>query len=1450
MTPLRFAVLLKKHLGPRTRRVWVGDARAHVELRSGDSEELSRVRLELERLAAQRPELHWIDVHQGTGRAVLAFASGSLDTLAAESLVAEAELRARMEGAAFGSFVHPADPEPAERLFIQLVFDVASLALATSLKFSIFPRSGLMGALSSALALVQSNARLRRLVDERLGAESAEVLLSLAIASLDVLAQRPLEGLVGAIERVHLLRELEARSRLFHAREARFFQAPGSARPRSVPTRPVPLPRGPIEEYSDRSWAVALGGFLVSLLSTRSVQRSFGSLFGAVPRPARLGREVFGARFGRHLAARSVLVLDPDALRRLDRVDCLVIQGDLALGGTATIASILVVSEDDYEEIDDVVHDLFGADAPLSIREASSYRLLPMRVSTLPLPEELARAARRIETAGDLPLCLEHTGRIVALVEVRVRSRIGLEELIQAAHHASMRVVLASDDPDVLGAVPADDTLAGGDELWRGVRALQREGRVVCVVTQGDQRALDVADVGVALIKDGAEVPWSAHIVADDDLSEVRLLIEAASVARMVSRQSVNIALGAASLGALASVIGILPMTTARVMTIVNVASLVSMANGYRLTSSFIRRPLLPARDPTPWHALDASGVMQRLGTSPDGLSTRLVALRTVREEGGRSAPSELATAIGDELFSPLVPLLAAGAGLSAVAGSFADAAMVGGVVGANAVVGGVQRFRTERAIARLSRSSAIRVLVRRDGRTEEILSDALVRGDVVLLAGGDLVPADARIIEARGLEVDASGLTGESLPVKKHAAPSFEEVIADRTSMLYAGTTITTGQATAVVVATGANTEARRGAATFRQLPRDAGVERRMRQLMDLTAPVALAAAGGVIGLGLLRGRRLDQLAGSAVSLAVAAVPEGLPLLATAAQLAAARRLSRRGALVRNARAIEALGRVDTVCLDKTGTMTEGSVELALVSDARRRYDEWPEFAAARSVVLAALLASPVESSDPRRSDPIDAALFRARALALAGEAPQIFERIRDLSFTTDRGYHAVFHRRGDSEKLFVKGIPETIAQRLASDSLGEPWSEEQTRSLLGEVKALSEMGLRVLAVAQRDLPPGSPREDGEVGELRLVGLLAFRDPVRPTTRDAIFDLRKAGLRPVMITGDHPSTARVVAEQAGLSAEPVVMTGAEIAALDEADLTELGKNVDVFARVSPSQKVRVVRALSRAGRTVLMVGDGANDAAAIRLASVGVALGEHSAEAARQAADMVLIDPRLGTLVRAIAEGRAVWESVRDAVSVLVGGNLGEIGFTLLGGLVTGRPPLSPRQLLLVNLFTDVAPATALALRRPTIADLRELTDAGPEASMGWRLNRDIGARALATGSGAAVAYATASLIGGRRGASTTALLALVGTQLAQTLRSGQRTPQVVVTSVVSAFGLATIVQTPGLSGAFGCRPLGPLGWSIAIGSSVVAASAGRALPDLLEQYFGSRSAQNLLAT
>ncbi len=1431
---------VRKLLSPRARRSWIGRTRAHIELRDLSQAELvsfaERVRLALGELLRVRG----VEVNAPLRRLVVSFDDDAYALAELLAVVEQAERAAGVENAGFRDemWEHPADAESIERLLVGLCADALGAVAGLSLKFSPLPASRIGGTLGSLFSIAQGTQRLRKPLDERFGPQRADLMLDLAAAMANATAQRSGSAFVELAHKFSRLGEAQARRRIWEQREQELFAAPADvAGLGPIEPRPRALPRGPIEEYADRAWIVSLGGFAVSFLTTRSVQRAIAALFAGLPQPARLGRETYCAELCRALAARQALVIDSEALRRLDRIDCLVLEGGLVARDRYEVRELLVVSHLDEAEVRRALTALLDVERPIEKRTVGEYTFGALGVLGCAVPDELSPGVSDLGRRGGLVVGLLQDDVLVALAEVELIPQTGIDELITAAHEAGMRVVVAGADESLLSGMPADDTIGGGEDLGRGIRRLQREGRGVCLIATSRSPRVD-ADLTIGLMREGETPPWGAHVICKDDLSDVRFLIHAAVAARQVAKQGVNIALGAATLGALVSAGGVLPLTARRVIAVVNAASLISMANGVRGSFVLARRALPAPHDRTPWYALDTRSALVKLRTSEQGLLRREAQRRrrpNLTET--RSRTSELVEAITDELFNPLAPLLAAGAGLSAAVGSFGDAGMVGGVVVLNALVGGLQRFRTERRLRELSRGQRRYAKVRRGAALLDLPEQELVRGDILVLEAGDVVPADCRILTAEALEVDASAMTGESLPVRKDAAPSFEAHIADRSSMLYDGTAIAAGRAVALVVATGEETEARRGASAVKRDPSRGGVERRLRSLIQMTGPVALGAGVALIGAGLVRGRKLEELVGSGVSLAVAAVPEGLPLIATAAQLAAASRLSKRGALVRNVRSIEALGRVDALCLDKTGTLTEGRIELGSISegtsDAPAVYGENEHL-----LLAAALRAAPEQRVGGSRADPTDAALYRAAeslgVRALDGGGGWL--RLRELPFEFERGYQVVLGETREGALLSVKGAPERLIShvtqlRRAGDNVDV--DDAGRAALLERAKELGSTGLRVLGVAEAKV--ATDHDMAEMPGLCFRGFVAFRDPVRPTSAQAVSDLHEAGVVTYMLTGDHPSTAEAIAREVGLLPPGgIVMSGGALAQFSDEELDAQLRRVRVFARVTPAQKVRIVRALQRAGRVVAMVGDGANDAPAIRLANVGIAVGRNCTAAARAAADVVLMDERIETLVHAIVEGRAMWASVRDAVSILVGGNLGEIGFTLAAGLVDGRPPLNPRQLLLVNLLTDVAPAMAIALRPPSLDTLSALRTEGPEASLGQPLNRDIAVRALVTSLGAGSAWVI-TRFGGRERANTVGLLALVGSQLGQTLLSGKLSRPVVITSVASAATLALIVQTPGVSQLFGCKPIGPFGWATAIGASAGATALAGYFPELV---------------
>jgi cation-transporting ATPase I len=788
----------------------------------------------------------------------------------------------------------------------------------------------------------------------------------------------------------------------------------------------------------------------------------------------------------------------------------------------------------------------------------------------------------------------------------------------------------------------------------------------------------------------------------------------------------------------------------------------------------------------------------------------------------------QLGRAVRGELDDPLTPVLVVGSAASAILGSVVDALLVVGALDLNALVGGFQRLRAERALSGLLAQQKQKARVADEGETTRVVDAAkLSPGDVIDLKTDDVVPADARLLWEDGLEVDESALTGESLPVDKSTDPAPRAPVAERHCMVFEGTTVVAGRAQAVVVDTGDRTEAARAVSLAARVPAAAGVQARLQELTRKAMPLTMAGGAAVTGLSLLRGTPIRQAVSGGVAVAVAAVPEGLPLVATVAQLAAARRLSSRGLLVRTPRTLEALGRMDTICFDKTGTLTENRLRLVRVADADGTVHTLDQQAAADTLRAAARACPRLNGDSVRPVHATDEAVLDA-----AGPDPD-WQQTEGLPFEAARGYAAAVGRAGDgSPVLVVKGAPETVLPSCA----GLPSHiSDRSQSLAGD-------GLRVLAVAGRPLRQGEKATDvleEPLRDLEFTGLLALADVARETSPALVRGLREAGVRPVVLTGDHPQTAHAIAVDLGWPEDANVVTGDELAAADRTVRARMLRDADVVARVAPEQKLQVVEALRDAGRVVGMVGDGANDAAAIRAADIGVGISARGSAAARNAADLVVTGDDLSVLIEAVQEGRALWHSVADAIAILIGGNAGEVGFGILGTILSGSAPLSTRQMLLVNLFTDLFPAMAVAVTpkesKEAMQEEESTETDGPlgTALLGAPLIRQIRHRALTTCLGATVAWLFGRFTPGTARRSTTmALCAVVGTQLAQTLADRRDSPLVRVTSLGSALALFALVETPGASQLFGCTPLGPLAWAGVLAAIAVALAGQRALP------------------
>ncbi len=1284
---------------------------------------------------------------------------------------------------------------------------------------------------------------------------------------------------------------------------------PGEIGARAREHRPRPVPAGPIERSAERMAAVGLAVGAASLLATGSPRVGGELVLATVPRAARLGREVFAATAARRLSARDVVTLDARCLRRFDRIDAVVVCAQVLLGERMRVlaaADAATWSRTDrlLDEVDprrvfqpgDVVARQ-GAERVVAVHaEGPRSALHPSG-----LPVELRVGRRRAHAVVGAELD--------GFAEALLRAARACGTVVLTAHASTVELAALVDT--VLPAGTAVDT-----EVWR----LQATGRMVAVVAggarpeapavaAGDADALFSADVGIGVDTPGARPPWSADLICADGLVDAWRILQLPPVAASVSSWSVTLAHSASALAVLTTIAGlgrddtgagqgrraglIRPAALVRVAP-VNAAALGAMALGALSASRADRRsPPAPAWH-TDWHALPADAVRRRLAAVPQepaepaGARTAEIAAPTAGRAVGSmaSAARGFTVALLSDLSDPLIPVLFVGAVASAVLGSTVDAALVAGVSVANAVVSGAQRARAEAVMRRLMarHTPLARVVTTTDTRLVDAVD--LRMGDLVEVRAADVVPADARLVHAESLEVDESSLTGESVPVVKDTAPTPGAALTERHNMLYEGTTVLAGSGRAVVVAVGTATEAGRAGqvAVGHGLPQ--GVQARLADLTRLAIPLTAVSGIVVAGLSWLRGTSLRAAVNAGVAVAVAAVPEGLPLVATVAQMASARRLARLGVLVRSSRTVEALGRVDTVCFDKTGTLTEGRLVLRDVvvrsAAARGRANGAAGGPAARwrrvpaSDPAAAAVHRIAAAASPAPGGPAPHATDRA-VLDAAHGLPALGRRLAEMPFETARGYAATLLRGpGGTEVLAVKGAPEVLLDRCRLGS-------GRRREAVLVAEDLARRGLRVLAVARADQTApdqtgpnqaspdrgrrvgahpranqGSPIGADRLRTLELVGFLGLADTPRPSAAPAVRRLAEAGIRVLVVTGDHPVTAGAIAAELGVPGADHVVTGAELAALGDEEYARRVEEATVFARISPEQKVRLVLALRRRGHVVAMTGDGTNDAAAIRAADVGVAVRGHGSAAATGAADLLLTDADVTRLVDALEEGTSMWQAVTDAVSVLVGGNAGEVTFTVLATALGGTAPLNPRQLLLVNLLTDMAPAMALAVRgrapqggSPAVrADddtarsggetgraHRGTGPAGPRgvrrggvAATDWLtgpLRRILLIRGGATAGAASAAWLLCRLTGTRRRASTVALLALVGAQLGQTLALAGRDPLVITTAIASVVVLAVLVQTPVLSALFGSRPVGPVGWSIALGAAGVATLA-----------------------
>ena len=1447
-----------------SRRVWSARGRAQVEVRGLAGPDCAAVVAEVETALAALGGVSWARVDAVTRRVTVRHHPDQLAVADLTATVAAAETAAGAGAerypAADPSF--PGDPQPVVQQALGLAADVVGLTAAVSGQLLRLPR--LPGGTPAAVALVDTQPRLRQLLESRLGPAGTDLTLAVSNAAVQGLSQGVPSLLVDTGQRAQALLAARARRAAYAAGEADLAgpHRPVRAMPLATGPRPVPLPAGPVERLADRAGAgslLAAGGLLAGTGNPNLAGEAI--LIGA-PRAARAAREAFADTLGIGLARRGTLVVDDGALRRLDRVTTLLIDSAVLHDDRPVVIDAQpVVTDWTREHVWSAAQRLCWGGAQLPVPPPPGRHR--HRLALTPAPPAATAAP-----AGLTRQLLTEDGRVVGEVLVGKEIDPYADAVLAAARAAGLRLTLTDDPAGGELAARADDIVATADPtshvagetgLTQQVRRLQADGQVVAVLGT-DEEALAAADVGLGVIASTGRVPWAADLLCGG-LGEVPRLLAALPAARRISQRGVTLAVGATFLGGLLVAVGG-PGRGGRAVLPVTAAAGSGLLSGTFAAVQVIRSPDPDPVHHTPWHALEPDEVTARLAGlvntaaaagTPAGW-TRLAVDRPrapLAAVAGHTGLAGLVSNVRAEFADPLTPVLATGAAASAVIGSPTDALLVGGVLVANALISGGQRLRADRALRALLADQQLPARRRVEetdpdaggaGGVAVVPASGLRTGDVIELRTGDVVPADGRVLSVADLEVDEASLTGESVAVGKQTQATPGAELADRACMVYEGTTVLAGTARVVVVAVGPATEAGRALALAGRAAGPAGMQARLEELTRRGLPVTLLGGAAVTGLALLRGRPLPAALRSGVAVAVAAVPEGLPLVATVAQFGAARRLSARGVLVRSSRTLEALGRVDTVCFDKTGTLTEG--RLRLVRVAGLDADWAPDAPPARRVLRAAARACPRPGDGQPLAHATDRAVLQAAAAVLGAELAEGWEELVELPFHSDRGFSAAVGRAGDATRLVVKGAPEVLLPRCSherDDTGKRPLDRAGRDRATATVHTLAARGLRVLAVARRNV--GDAVADGQqtldpaelAGDLTLLGFLALADVARPEAAPTIADLHRVGLTTVMITGDHPVTARAIAVGLGIPAE-VVVTGPQLAGRTEQARTELIARASVFARVSPEQKLQIIAGLQAAGRVVAMTGDGANDAAAIRLADVGIGMAARGSVAARSAADLVLTNPDVSLLLDALVEGRAMWRRVRDAVAILIGGNAGEVAFTLAGTALAGRAPIGTRQFLLVNMLTDLLPAMAIALAAtPTDPAERQRLLAAGAPSLGAPLLHDIAVRGAATGAGALVAWQIGRVTGTRRRASTMALAALVGTQLGQTLLVGGRNPLVLATGIGSAAALTGIIEIPGVSQFFGCTPLDPLAWAVVVGASAAGTAGAALLPRLL---------------
>ncbi len=861
------------------------------------------------------------------------------------------------------------------------------------------------------------------------------------------------------------------------------------------------------------------------------------------------------------------------------------------------------------------------------------------------------------------------------------------------------------------------------------------------------------------------------------------------------------------------------------------------------------------------WHSLTAQSAAQTLKTGVNGGLSEQEAKIRLKKSGENRLNQQTKKSILKQFFAQfsdfcvIILLIACvisfATSLLEQSGDFIEPVVILIIVVLNAAIGVFQERRAEKAIDALKKLSAPNATVIRDKKTKKIPAAALVPGDIILLESGDMVPADARLIKATGLKIQESALTGESEPSSKNAETLFPADCspADRKNMVYSSTTVIAGNCCALVTETGMNTQVGKIAHLLEsEKSPPTPLQQRLEKIGKALAVGALVICAFVFAIGVFRQSGLLPSFMLAVSLAVAAIPEGLPAVVTIVLSLGVQRMAKSNAITRHLPAVETLGAATVICSDKTGTLTQNKMTVTKIANAM---GEIPlDNKEAENILLLGSICNNARISRRGRKlafegDPTETSILSAAYSVHSdiSDIAQKYPRKRETPFSSETKFMSTVNSFGGETKLIVKGAPDTVLDMCKYALIHEnavPISLNQRKRIEALNADMAESALRVLAVAYKKCD-----SDFSESELIFAGLIGMIDPPRPEAAKAVAVCKQAGITPVMITGDHVITARAIAKKLGIYEEGSrSITGKELDLLDDKQLSQAVRDCRVFARVTPEHKVRIVKAFQKNSHIVAMTGDGVNDAPALKAADIGCAMGKCGTDVAKNAADMILTDDNFATIVKAVEQGRGIYDNIKKAVHFLLGTNIGEILTVFIASLIGFEAPLVPIQLLWVNLVTDSLPAMALGMEK-TESNIMKRKPISPENGFfSGGLWLDISIEGALIGVLTLLAFSIGNFMFGEHGGTvlgrTMAFCTLSFCEIAHAVNMRSSMPlcktgffsnRIMTGSVLicSALQAAVVVISP-LAEIFGTVPLNSTQWLIVIALSSVTLLVGEA--------------------